>query len=153
VGELTGRESILLVEDSADDVAIIRRGFEKAGMANLLQVVRDGESAISYLRGDNKYSVREEYPLPTVVLLDLALSAMDGFGVLTWIRQSPAFHDLPVLILSWEGNVPNVQRAYLLGANSFIVKDGQFESKFDAAMILKGFWMGDAGNGSISCEI
>jgi CheY-like chemotaxis protein len=94
VSELTERESILLVEDSEGDVAIIRRGFERAGIAKLLRVVRDGESAISNLSGEDQYTVREENPLPAVVLLDLMLSPVDGFEVLSWIRQSPALRDL-----------------------------------------------------------
>jgi CheY-like chemotaxis protein len=89
---------ILLVEDLADDVLLIRRAFEKAKVINPIHVVPNGEEAISYLNGSGKYANRAEYPLPDLVLLDLKMPGIDGFEVLRWIRQQPGLSSLRVVV-------------------------------------------------------
>src|SRR5262245_26950315 len=78
---------ILIVEDREDDILVIRKAFDKASLPNPVKIVRDGEEALAYLSGEGKYSSRDEYPLPALILLDLKLPRMDGFEVLTWIRK------------------------------------------------------------------
>src|SRR5947208_2771680 len=114
------RQVILLVEDSEDDVLIIRKAFRSAGIPNPLHVVRDGEGAIAYLAGEGRFSVRDEYPLPALILLDLKLPGMDGFEILRWIRQSPGLSSLRVVVLTSSENIRDVNAAYALGANSFM---------------------------------
>ena len=77
----------LLVEDTEDDVLLVQRAFIKAKILNPLQVVRSGEQAIEYLEGAGRFSNRAEFPLPSLVLLDLKMKGLDGFGVLRWIRH------------------------------------------------------------------
>jgi CheY-like chemotaxis protein len=91
---------ILLAEDREDDVVLIRRAFRQAYVNNPLQVVQDGVEAISYLRGEGKYSNREEYPLPDLILLDLKMPRVDGFEVLKWIREQPSLATLRVVVLT-----------------------------------------------------
>src|SRR6266567_2268754 len=86
---LTKPGTILLVEDSEDDVTTICHAFEQGAIANRIVVVRDGEAAVAYMKGEGKYDNRNSYPLPVLVLLDLRLPRMDGFEVLRWIRQQP----------------------------------------------------------------
>src|SRR5689334_14695041 len=107
---------ILVVEDRADDIFIILRSFERADMKNPVQVVRSGEEAVAYLSGDGKFSDRTEYPLPQLVVLDLKLPGMDGFEVLTWIRQHEGMRGLPVVVLTVSNQIRDVNRAYQLGA-------------------------------------
>src|SRR5438445_5134266 len=90
---------ILLVEDRQDDVMLILRSFDKAGMTNPIHVVRDGEEAIAYLSGSGKYSNRDDHPLPELVLLDLKMPKLDGFEVLRWIRTHPQLSGLRVVVL------------------------------------------------------
>src|ERR1700704_1217217 len=90
-------ELILLVEDRGDDILLIQRAFQRAGLKNPLQAVCDGEEAIAYLSGEGKYSNRAEYPLPWLVLLDLKMPRVDGFAVLKWIRQQPGLSSLAVV--------------------------------------------------------
>src|SRR5262245_62174456 len=78
---------ILLAEDREDEVMLLRRAFAQANFLNPLHVVSNGEEAIAYLQGEGKYANRAEYPLPTLVLLDLKMPRKDGFEVLHWIRQ------------------------------------------------------------------
>ena len=91
---------ILLVEDREDDILVLRKAFERAEAPTALQVARDGEEAIGYLSGTGKYSNRAEYPLPSLVLLDLRMPRVDGFEVLRWIRNQSGLDALIVIVLS-----------------------------------------------------
>jgi CheY-like chemotaxis protein len=115
-------EVILLVEDSADDVFFMGRAMKTAGVATPLQVAKDGQAALDYLGGTNGYADRVKFPLPCLVLLDLKLPQILGLDVLKWIRSRPEFLTLPVIVLTSSGERSDLDRAYRLGANSFMVK-------------------------------
>lgn len=109
-------ERILLVEDNPDDIFMIKRAFEKAKIANPIDVVENGEKAIDYL----------EENIPVLVLLDLKLPGISGFEVLKWIKSRERLRRVPVVILTSSQNRKDVNRAYDLGANSYIVKPVRF---------------------------
>jgi CheY-like chemotaxis protein len=132
---------VLLVEDSENDAMIIRRAFEKAGIPNPLYIVKDGEAAMAYLAGRGSYAVRDEYPLPALVLLDLKLPGMDGFEVLRWIRRTPGLSALRVVVLTSSDAIKDVNRAYSLGANSFMVKEMDFQNTIELARLLQEYWL------------
>jgi len=131
---------ILLVEDRDDDVVLLRRSFQKAGITNPMQVVKDGEEAVTYLSGTGKYSQRKEFPLPELVLLDLKLPRLDGFEVLRWIRTQPALAGLRVVVLSSSENIRDVNLAYALGANSFLVKPTDLKEYVELSNFLNDYW-------------
>ena len=81
--------TVLLCEDDPDDVLLTQIAFEKARLANPLQIVRDGEEAIAYLEGEGRFADRTRFPLPILVLLDLKMLKLDGFHVLQWLRSQP----------------------------------------------------------------
>src|SRR4051812_6820580 len=91
---------ILLVEDREDDVLLIKRAFDKIGLANPVQVARDGQEAVEYLLGEEEFSNREEHPLPSLILLDLKMPRMNGFEFLVWIKKREELRHLPVVVLS-----------------------------------------------------
>jgi len=128
---------ILLAEDREDDILLIRRAFEKAGLGNRLQVVRDGEQAVAYLTGQAEYADRTRHPLPDLLLLDLKMPRMDGFEVLKWIREHQAFCLLRVIVLASSGQIRDINLAYELGANSFLVKPLEFDQFVEIATTLK----------------
>ena len=132
---------ILLAEDREDDVVLIRRAFEKAKIPNPLYIVRDGEEAIWYLKGEGKFANRAEYPLPDLLLLDLKMPRVDGFEVLSWIRQEPGLTPLRILVLTSSDEIYDVNRAYQLGANSFLVKPHDFDDFTQLSVIIKDFWL------------
>lgn len=132
---------ILLAEDLEDDVLLIRRAFRKGGINNPLQVVRDGEETIAYLKGEGKYANRAEYPLPDLLLLDLKMPHKDGFEVLQWIRGQPGLKSLRVVVLTSSEDLREVNHAYELGANSFLVKPLEFENFVETSMFLKQYWL------------
>ena len=131
---------ILLVEDREDDVLMLRRSFRKAGISNPIQVVRDGEEAISYLAGTGKFSDRIEFPLPELVLLDLKMPRLDGFEVLRWIRAQRNFSGIRVVMLTSSESIQDVNLAYNLGANSFLVKPTDFKTFVELSGFLSEYW-------------
>jgi CheY-like chemotaxis protein len=132
---------ILIVEDREDDILLIRRSLQRSGVINPIQVVRNGEEAISYLIGEAKFASREEYPLPALMLLDLKMPRTDGFQVLSWIRQQPALKALRVIVLTSSEDIRDVNRAYELGANSFLVKPMEFENFVGMSKFLNEYWL------------
>jgi CheY-like chemotaxis protein len=138
MGEL---HSILIVEDSADDLALLRRAFARGQIANPVHVVADGEEAIAYLSGENQYADRRRYPLPALILLDLRLPRRSGFDVLRWVRRHDELSRLPVVILTMSYADPDVNRAYDLGANSYLVKPVSSDSLLQLVHALDLGWM------------
>src|SRR4051812_7528965 len=132
---------ILLAEDNEDDILLIRKAFKKGGVNNPLHIVRDGEEAIAYLQGEGDYSNRAEFPLPALFLLDLKMPGLDGFDVLRWVRQAPGLLGLRVLVLTSSEEIRDVNLAYQLGANSFLVKPMEFEGTTELVKTLKRFWL------------
>jgi CheY-like chemotaxis protein len=133
--------TILLIEDRQDDVVLLLRSFARAGITNPIQVVTDGEQAVGYLTGSGKYSNRAEFPLPDLILLDLKLPKMDGFDILKWIRMHRDLCNLRVVVLTSSDNIRDVNLAYSLGANSFLVKPVDFEHFVQISQALKGYWL------------
>ena len=131
---------ILLAEDSEDDVMILRRSFKKAGITNPLQVVYDGEEAISYLSGAGNYSDRAEFPIPELILLDLKMPKLDGFDVLRWIRLHRDYFGICVVVLTSSQDIRDVNRACALGANSFLVKPADFNGFVELSNFLNDYW-------------
>ena len=132
---------ILLAEDREDDILLIRQAFHKGGINVPLFVVRDGEEVVAYLKGEGKFYNRDEYPLPSLLLLDLKMPRMDGFEVLKWIRAQPGFSTLRVVVLTSSERIRDVNIAYNLGANSFLVKPMDFEHVLELTKILKDYWL------------
>jgi len=132
---------ILLAEDNEVDVLLTRRAFAKAGLLNPLHVVSDGQEAIDYLSGVGKYSDRAEYPLPVLLLLDLKMPKKNGLEVLRWVREQPGLRALRVIVLSTSDLFLDVNRAYQLGANSYLVKPVEFDHFVRISETLKGYWL------------
>jgi CheY-like chemotaxis protein len=133
--------TVLLVEDSEDDIFFMRLAWEKAGVSHPLQVVQDGQQALDYLAGAGKFMDRQEYPLPCLVLLDWKLPYLMGVEVLKWIRQQPPFKTLPVLVLTSSVQTSDIDRAYRLGANAYLEKPSDGAKLLDLVKLIKSFWL------------
>jgi CheY-like chemotaxis protein len=134
-------KSVLLVEDSEDDIFFIQRAWKDAGVSSPLRVLKDGQQALDYLGGVGKYANREEYPLPCLVLLDWKLPYLMGEEVLKAIRKQPPFKSLPVLILSSSARVNDIDRAYQLGANAYLEKPSTETRLAELVKLIKSFWL------------
>ena len=127
---------VLLVDDSKNDATLMRSVFARAGFVEPMRYAADGDDAIAYLRGDGRYRDRKLFPLPTTVLLDLNMPRKDGFEVLDWIRHQPALRRMRVYILSASSRAQDIERAYDLGANSYLVKPGNLDGLLKMATCL-----------------
>nr|WP_041225958.1 response regulator [Crinalium epipsammum] len=135
--------TILLVEDDPNDILLIQRAFfYKANVKNSVQVLKDGEEALLYLSGKQMYADRDRYPLPILILLDLKLPRKSGFEVLTWLRQQPGLKLLPVVVLTSSSENNEIQQAYNLGANSYLVKPVGFDALLEMIKQINLYWLG-----------
>jgi CheY-like chemotaxis protein len=133
--------TILLVEDDPNDIVLIQRAFAKAALVNPLRIVRDGEEAILYLGGSQDYADRGKYPLPSLILLDLKLPRKSGLEVLEWLRQQPSLRHVPVIVLTSSKEMRDINRAYELGANSYLVKPVGFEGLLEMVRAIGMYWV------------
>lgn len=133
-------QTILVVEDNPDDVLLIERAFDKAKLANPLSFVDNGEKAIHYLSGAGQYADRSKFPVPTMVLLDLKLPRKSGFEVLQWIRADSALKVMPVVVLTSSTQGVDVQRAYELGANTYLTKPVGIDGLIEMVRTLGLYW-------------
>src|SRR5882724_9054765 len=133
--------TILLAEDDPNDVFFMRRCFEKARLLNPLQVVNDGEQVVQYLLGKGAYADRIQYAFPLLLLLDLRMPRKSGFEVLEWLRQQPGLKRLLTVVLTSSHEGPDINRAYDLGANSYLVKPPGAEALMEMFDRLNSYWM------------
>ncbi|MCI0538304.1 MAG: response regulator [Verrucomicrobiales bacterium] len=133
--------TILLVEDSEDDVFFAMRGFKAAGLASPILRVEDGRGAIHYLSGRGQYADRAKFPFPHLILLDIKMPFVTGFDVLQWIRERSHSPQLPVIIFTSSNQESDIERAYALGANAYLVKPNQPDDFCDLAGLIKRFWL------------
>ena len=132
---------ILLVEDDENDVILLRRAFSQAHVTNRLVVVSDGEAAIAYLSNQAPYEDRVAFPTPILVLLDLKLPRKSGLEVLEWLKEQTSIRRTPVVVLTSSAESRDINRAYDLGANSYLVKPVRFSDLADMVRTLDLYWM------------
>jgi CheY-like chemotaxis protein len=132
---------ILLVEDNPDDVFFLKRAFNSTSVTAPLVVVSDGGTAIDYLSGAGAYKDRADHPLPALMLLDLNLPRVSGFDVLAWLRAQPALKRLPVVVLTSSKQDSDIQRAYDLGVNSYVVKPSGLKEIAEVARQIEDYWL------------
>jgi len=126
---------ILLVEDNPMDVDLTRRAFARNKLVNPIEVARDGEEALGWL---SRWEAGD--PPPIVILLDLKLPRVDGLEVLRRIKSHPVFRTIPVVVLTSSKENNDMQAAYRLGANSYIVKPVDFEKFVEVAAQIEIYW-------------
>jgi CheY-like chemotaxis protein len=131
---------ILLAEDFEDDATIIQHVLKKAGVINPIIVVTDGAETLAYLKGEGFYADRTKFPLPSVLLLDLKMPKRNGFEVMEWCKTQPQLKDMLVVILSGHQDLGAINRAYSLGAHSFLLKPCTVEDITNLTENFRGYW-------------
>jgi two-component system response regulator len=131
---------ILLVEDSDEDAELTTRALKKHKLTNHLHRVVDGAEAVDFLFGTGAYAARNGTLAPRVILLDLKLPKLDGMGVLRRIKADATLRTVPVVVLTSSKEDRDLQEAYKLGVNSYIVKPVQFDKFVQAVEQLGLYW-------------
>jgi len=128
---------ILLVEDNVLDADLIKRALQKVEASINLEIASDGEEAIEYLDRWEKGT-----PTPIVILLDLKLPKISGLDVLKQLKSHPKYKLLPVVVLTSSNEMLDIQQAYDLGANSYILKAIDYEQFSNAISLIHRYWCG-----------
>jgi CheY-like chemotaxis protein len=126
---------ILVVEDRAIDLDLTRRAFARRHLLNPIQEARDGEEALSFIE---RWEAGE--PLPICVLLDLKLPKVNGLEVLSKLKSRPISSSIPVIVMTTSEEDEDIQAAYKLGCNSYIVKPLEFEKFIEVASQVELYW-------------
>jgi two-component system response regulator len=124
---------ILLVEDNPNDAELTTRALKQRNLANQLHVCRDGAEALDYIAGVSA--------VPKVILLDLKLPKVDGLEVLRKLKSDERTRSIPVVVLTSSREEPDIERAYALGANSYIVKPVDFDAFARAVSDVGLYWL------------
>jgi CheY-like chemotaxis protein len=133
--------TILLVEDDPGDAALMRRGFDKAGVINPIQHITHGDKALAYLAGVNEYADRTAYPLPVLILLDLKLPGMTGLEILRWLRTQRDLRRIPAVVLTMNEDPDTINAAYDAGANSYLLKPGDRKGIVEMINTIQQYWL------------
>ena len=138
--ELNGPQTIqvLLVEDSPGDIRLTQEALKDAKIHINLQVVRDGEQAMSFLMREGEYA---NAPRPDLILLDLNLPKKDGREVLKEIKESETLKIIPVVILTTSASEADILRSYSLHANCYITKPVTLDGFLTVVRSIEDFWM------------
>jgi CheY-like chemotaxis protein len=135
------KKRVLVAEDDPSDVYLLQRAFASAAIPATLHVVRDGQEAIDYLEGHDRFSDRNTHPMPDLMLLDLKMPRLNGFDVLNWVRQKPGLKRLLVTVLTSSDQSIDINRAYDLGANSYLVKPHGNNDLAELVRRVHNYWL------------
>jgi CheY-like chemotaxis protein len=135
------RHTILLIEDTESDALLMQRALRKSAITDCVHIARSGKEAIEYLKGVGPFSNRQEFPLPQLILLDLQMPEMHGLKVLEWVRSQPEFRSTVVIVLSSSRLAGDIQLAYKLGCNSYLVKPPTLEMLYQTVAAIAQYWL------------
>jgi CheY-like chemotaxis protein len=134
-------QTVLLVEDDANDVFFFRRALEEYPLPFELQVARDGQEAQDYLTGEGRFSDRETFRFPKFIITDNHLPPHEGASFLRWLKEHPKFHVVPTIMLSGTDAPADVLKAYdALGVHSYILKPSGSEKLAEAVALIFKYW-------------
>lgn len=132
---MTTPPCLMLVEDNPMDLDLALRAFRRRKLTNPIEVVRDGEEALAWIPRWESGA-----PTPAVILLDLKLPKVSGLEVLRQLKTHPTLRRIPVVVLTTSADNQDVQNAYQLGVNSYIVKPVNFEKFTEVAAQIELYW-------------
>ena len=132
---------VLLVEDNPQDADLATRALKKRNLANNILWVEDGEAALDFLFARGSFESRADRRQPKVVLLDLKLPKVNGLEVLAAIKADESTRTIPVVVVTSSRQDPDIEKAYALGANSYVVKPIDFEQFSDSMASVGYYWL------------
>jgi len=132
--------TVLVVDNNPDDAHFTELALQRVGVITPVQTVSDAEQAFNYLSGQGEFAAAERRPRPVLVLLDLKLPGNTGLELLSWLRRQPVLKRLPVIILTASRDLAQMNRAYELGCNSYLVKPSSFNALVVMMQGLVQYW-------------
>ena len=141
VSRINGFGHILLVEDNPMDVALTLDAFSEVNLKNSIHVANTGQEALNYLFGAGKFSDRDQYPLPDLILLDLKLPGIDGHEVLRRIKLAPALKRVPIVVLTSSKTDTDLITSYDNGANSYLIKPVSTKDFLAVVHQIDQYWL------------
>ncbi len=136
---------ILIIEDNPDDAALIQAVFDVSLVHAKTQLVVSGSEALSYLAGQSPYEDRQQYPLPSLIVLDLGLPDRagfeGGFEVLAWLTERDELSRIPVIVFTASEDPEHSARAYALGARRFMHKPDDYGKLIEAVKEELHWWI------------
>ena len=132
--------TVLLVEDDLNDIFLVKRAFKRANIPQPLQVATDGVEAVQYLIGEGRFTNRRLHPLPHLIIMDLKMPRKTGLEVLEWIKKDGLLRRIPVVIVSSSDLPSDINQAYALGANAYMVKPVDFHSVEHLFQSIIQYW-------------
>jgi CheY-like chemotaxis protein len=132
-----------MAEDSEEDERLFLDVFKRSGLVNPVIVVSHGADAIAYLQGAPLYADRDRFPRPSILLLDLAMPKVDGWEVLKWVKSRPELNNLLIVVLTASLRVADLQRAYQMGAHSFLGKPCKVQELLNLEKAYPKHWTRD----------
>ena len=132
--------AVLVAEDDENDAILLKRAFGQVNSDVIVHIVPDGGEAIAYLKGGGKYADREAYPFPQVLITDLKMPRVNGFELLTWLRDHPECSVTPTVVLSASKLPEDVKKAYALSVNVFFQKPAEFDGLIRLIELNFRYW-------------
>ncbi|QCR21486.1 response regulator [Pontibacter sp. SGAir0037] len=131
---------ILVADDDAEDRMLVKEALEESRLTNQILFVENGEELLDYLQNRGKFSDKEEYPTPGLILLDLNMPKKDGREALKEIKADDSLRMIPVVVLTTSKAEEDILRTYDLGVSSFITKPVTFSALVDVMKTLSKYW-------------
>jgi CheY-like chemotaxis protein len=132
---------ILVAEDEESDRLILQLAFKRAQLPNPLVLVSDGQEAVEYLSEKGRSPDHNVDPLPALLVLDLKMPRMDGFGLLAWVARQPEFKHIPAVVLSSSSDEVDMSKARELGARAYFVKPHRVAELIKIAQQMQARWL------------
>jgi CheY-like chemotaxis protein len=132
--------SILIAEDDENDAFIVKRALQEAGVNCPVHFCKDGLEARAFLCGEAPYVDRQQFNSPWLLITDLKMPRMTGLELLKWLRGHAECGLIPTIVLSASGQTSDIQEAYRLGANSYLVKPSSYKDLVEAMRLIVGYW-------------
>ena len=134
--------TVLLVDDDPFVARLVQRAFSRSGVQVSVLRLQNGDEAVSYLRGEAPYDNRVLHPMPEVMLLDIKLPRRSGFEVLQWVRtRTDALRRMPIVMLTSSTHSIDINRAYDLGANSYVSKPESSNQLNELVRLFTSYWL------------
>src|SRR5688500_12404710 len=132
--------TVLIAEDDEDAIHLLEAALASIDCAHTIRIVRDGQEALDYLQGKEKYEDREAFPFPDVLVIDLKMPVVSGLEVLWWLSKHPECNVLPTIVFRSSSHPADIKRAYDVGASPYFVKPLAFDELKRILASTFDFW-------------